>query len=156
MRCDFFSSPKSSRRSSCGVRDAGHMRRRGKLESRSAVLEIFWAGFAEAEKKRGARQIHKRLSLQHNQSFQYLTGSPPSRQGCRFDDYKTLFCCGANFFRVARDACDTRPPGSKSEIPAERSIAARRISAGPLIGMRRSYPRWIGPHSDNELIGTWT
>jgi hypothetical protein len=43
------------------------------------------------KKKRGTRQIHKRLSLQHNQSFQYLTGSPPSRQGCRLEDYKALF-----------------------------------------------------------------
>jgi hypothetical protein len=40
--------------------------------------------------RRGARQIHKRLFLRLNQPLQYLvTGSPPSRHGCRYRDYRT-------------------------------------------------------------------
>ena len=52
---------------------------------------VFTEGLAGGERG-GTRQTHKRPSLQLNQSSQYLTGSPPSRQGCRFENYKTFFC----------------------------------------------------------------
>ena len=58
------------------------------------IIQDNFGGIGQWGRKRGTRQTHKRLSLQLNQNFRYLTGSPPSRQGCRLDDYKTLFCCG--------------------------------------------------------------
>ena len=57
------------------------------------IPRLRWDSLRE---KRGTRQTHKHLSLELNQSFRYLTGSPPSRQGCRLGDCKTLFCCEAN------------------------------------------------------------